>query len=237
MAKSKNLWFNLGAVALAIVIVVGIVALKQGSEEADRAVLFKGPIEEQGYTFAPEATPTSPSYSPVSPTPEDTPLEVADLPQFSTRYLKIVEEQEKEKEQQRKIAEQQQLEREEAERAVALEGYVRVVEEQVGQMESFYLRQVDPLLTAARHGDVSSQLQIIKNEVEEFQGVRPRLGEKDRLKAKEIDEITWEMYHRIMEMAISGEFSGPNSETLLRKTIQEELDRIENAIDNIKNIK
>jgi hypothetical protein len=226
MVKPKNLAFNVGAVALAIIIVAGVVYFRSSRRETNRGVFFAQ--EEVRPTPTKELLPEvrEESLPAIFPTPTPGPRALAEPPAPRTRFQEMM------KKEQKQLTEQVK-----AEWADRREEFVRVLEDQMPQIRAFYLEQTGPLLAAARQGDVSKQLWLMKNRVEAFRSQRPKMGEGDRLKAKEIDELTWEMYHRIMEMAVSGEFSGPDSEALLKKTIQEELDRMTEALNIIRYIK
>jgi len=218
--------FNIGAVALAIVIVAGVVYFRSSRREANRGVLFAQQEIRPTPTKEPLPEVREESLPAIFPTPTLAPRALAEPPQPSTRYQEMLKEQQK-----------QLTEQEKAEWATRREEFIDVMEDQMPKIRDFYQGQMGPLLAAARQGDASKQLWLMKNRVEAFRAQRPKLGEGDRLKAKEIDELTWEMYHRIMEMAVSGEFSGPDSEALLKKTIQEELDRMTEALNIIRDIK
>jgi len=226
VANSKNLAFNIGAVALAIVIVLGVIYYRTSRREADRGVLFAQQEIRPTPTKEPLPEVREESLPAIFPTPTLAPRALAEPPAPSTRYQEMMKEEQK-----------QLTEQEKAEWANRREEFIEVMEGQMPQIRSFYLEQAGPLLAAARQGDASKQLWLMKNQVEAFRAQRPKLGEGDRLKAKEIDELTWEMYQRILDMTISGELSGPDSEALLKKTIQEELDRMAEALNIIKDIK
>lgn len=226
MANPKSLAFNVGAVALAVVIVAGVVYFRTSRREADRGVLFAQ--EEVRPTPTKELRPEirEESLPAIFPTPTLAPRALAEPPAPSTRYQEMLKEQQR-----------QWTEREKAEWATRRGEFVQAMEDQLPQIRAFFLEQAGPLLAAARQGDASKQLWIVKNQIEAFRALRPSMGEGDRLKAKEMDELTWEMYLRIQDMVLSGEFSGPDSEALLKNAIQEESDRMAEALNNIKDIK
>ena len=106
MSKSKNLWVNLGAVILAIVMIGGIVMVKQGRKEVEQAILFENPVKLTP-TLPPYAFPTLPpenveeataesELTPIAtPQPTSTPIPV-EAPEVNERLEEVIAEQEQE---------------------------------------------------------------------------------------------------------------------------------------------
>ncbi len=114
MVKPKNLAFNIGAVALAIIIVAGVVYFRSSRREAERGVLFAQ--QEIRPTPTKELLPEvrEESLPPIFPTPTPAPRLLAEPPSPSTRYMELVEAQE----QQWQLQEFHRISRESVERQV-----------------------------------------------------------------------------------------------------------------------
>jgi len=114
MVNPKNLAFNVGAVVLAVVIVVGVIYFRGSRREAERGVLFAQ--QEIRPTPTKELLPEvrEESLPAIFPTPTSAPQALAEPPAPSTRYMELVQAQER----QWHLQEFQRIARESMERRV-----------------------------------------------------------------------------------------------------------------------
>ena len=197
MPDSKKLWYNVGAVVLAVVVVVGFLMFRR--EEVQRASLFSTPEEvaeatdEPGPPFAlslPTATPgvamtATPSPSPVEPSPTPT-LTQEEMDLLTAEQREALE---------RRIEEQRQ-EQERIERM--RREYVALAAEQSEQFKSGFARLRQLSQGKPNSKDVQLFLKEYQRTLKSFDARRDGIkdfGSKDVV--EEIDNRTGEIRSRL----------------------------------------